>query len=283
MKVYVLPIEMVNALRSWFHPKDRHLFLSDSQYIISRNVMWQTSAAMFGGLPGLVGFWPMSSVNRNNGNANDMSGQARVLSSNGNFTYNLYGDIVAYADFDGNGDFLSRADEVGMDVSGVEATNALTVRGLTMGGWFWGNDFASGTAMVLMGKLTNTAGTFAYWIVKTGANTVGARVSSNGTAITTVSSTANMSNNTWYFIVERFISATELAIFVNGVKTVNTTSIPSSINNSAEAFAIGGIGGTNPGAYFNGRASNCFLCANALSDATINRLFEVSKKLYGVE
>lgn len=33
MKVYILPIEMVNALRSWFHPKDRSIILDDNTFI----------------------------------------------------------------------------------------------------------------------------------------------------------------------------------------------------------------------------------------------------------
>lgn len=33
MKIYTLPIEMVNALRSWFHPKDRSVILADDCFI----------------------------------------------------------------------------------------------------------------------------------------------------------------------------------------------------------------------------------------------------------
>lgn len=33
MKIYTLPIEMVNALRSWFHPKDRSVILDDNTFI----------------------------------------------------------------------------------------------------------------------------------------------------------------------------------------------------------------------------------------------------------
>lgn len=33
MKIYTLPIEMVNALRSWFHPKDRSIILDDNTFI----------------------------------------------------------------------------------------------------------------------------------------------------------------------------------------------------------------------------------------------------------
>src|SRR5687768_384500 len=33
MKVYVLSMEMVNALRSWFHPKDRSVILANDTFI----------------------------------------------------------------------------------------------------------------------------------------------------------------------------------------------------------------------------------------------------------
>jgi hypothetical protein len=235
------------------------------------------------GLPGLVGFWPMSSVQRSSGAAYDLGGQGRTLTYNGNPTYNIYNDLVPYLDFDGTGDFLSRADETDLDILGTEAIFAAAVRGLTMGGWFWGDIFTSGTGEGLMGKLTNSTGTFAYSLAHTAANTLTARISSNGTSFgTTISSSVAVQDSTWYFLVQRFIPSTELSIFVGETKTTNSTSIPASIFNSSEAFAIGGIGGTVPAAPFNGRAALCFLCANALPDAMIERLFRRSRWLFGV-
>lgn len=39
MKVYTLPIEMVNALRSWFHPKDRSVILADDTFIEGEEIV----------------------------------------------------------------------------------------------------------------------------------------------------------------------------------------------------------------------------------------------------
>ena len=84
-------------------------------------------------LPGLVGFWPMSSVQRSTGNAYDLSGQTRTLTYNGNPTYNINNDFAPYIRLDGTGDFLSRADETDLDILGTETIYASTVRGLTLG------------------------------------------------------------------------------------------------------------------------------------------------------
>lgn len=280
MKIYTLPIEMVNALRSWFHPKDRHLYLANSQYIISRRVAWETMAAKFQGLPGLRGFWSMGSLD-GTGGTGDLSGQARALTYNGNPVYNLYDSIVPYIDFDGVDDYLDRADEAGTSITGSETFIASSVRGLTVGGWFWLDALSGGTPRGLIGKNVVVGNQRSYTIFLTSTDILQFAISSNGTATTTVNSTVGAQIGQWMFLVGRFIPSREIAIFVNGTKTTNTTSIPSSIFDSTAAFEIGRFLASNTNAA-NCRASQCFLCASALPDELVTSLYEQTKILFGL-
>lgn len=223
-------------------------------------------------IPGLVGFWPMSSVQRSTGNAYDVSGQGRTLAYNGNPTYNYLANGTPYIDLDGTGDYLSRADETDLDVLGTETIYATAVRGLAFGGWFLFN--ALPAAARPMGK-DDLGANRSYGIFTTAAAVEGII---NGT--TSVISTVVPVTGAWYFIVIRLIPSTELAIFANSTKTINIAAIPASINNSAAAFTIGASGAATQ--LMTGRASLCFLSANALSDGKISSIFQQTRGAFGV-
>lgn len=234
---------------------------------------------LYQGLPGLVGFWPMSSVQRSTGSVYDLSEQGRTLSYNGNPTFNLYNGLVPYIDFDGTGDYLSRADETDLDILGSEAIFASPMRGLTMGGWFWFNTLVASTSYGMMSKYVATGSQISYGLWRRGTgNAIGFAVSNNGSSTVIVDSISPITNQ-WYFAVARYIPSTSLALFVNGSSYLNTTSIPSSIFNSTSPFEIGRIDATLTLA---GRASLCFLCANALPDILISEIFQQTRSLFGV-
>lgn len=232
---------------------------------------WGLTISSFLAIPGLVGFWPMSSVQRSTGSVYDVSGQGRTLTYNGNPTYNHYNSIIPYIDLDGTGDYLSRADEADIDILGTETIYNSSVRGLTVGGWFRRDN-----AETLMSKWLTT-GNQRSWLL--GYNSfivdpLGTFVSSVSVAMTTTPNTA-----TWYFAVGRFDPSSELAIFHNNEKTPNITSIPASIFNSSAGLVIGAREG--PTNLFDGQACLCFLSANMLSDALIGSLFHQSRVLFG--
>lgn len=232
-------------------------------------------------LPGLVAFWPMSSVQRSTGQAYDISGQARHLTYNGNPQYNLYNSLVPYLDCDGTGDFLSRADETDLDILGTETIYSASQRGLTLGGWFW-FDVVPASTRGIFGKWNDVGvNQRSYALFWTSFPVLGFIVSVDGTAATLVTG-AESEPGGWYFIVGRFSPSTELALFVNGVKTVNTTSIPASIFASTATLAVpqqnvGGVANN-----IDGRVSHTFLCANVIPDARIQRLFKLGRLFFGV-
>lgn len=230
-------------------------------------------------LPGLVGFWPMSSVQRSTGNAYDLSGQGRTLTYNGNPTYNIYNSIIPYIDLDGTGDFLSRPDETDLDILGTETIYASGVRGLTLGGWYWFDDNTPAAVEYMISKFGG-GGQRSFALTRRTDQVARMLLSTDGTALVQVDSTVALDDGAWYFYVGRFEPSTELAVFVNGVKTTNATAIPASIFNSTASFEIGAQGGG--GSLQNGRSSLDFLCANNLPDALINSLFQSTRGAFGV-
>lgn len=228
-------------------------------------------------LPGLVGFWPMSSVQRSTGNAYDLSGQGRTLTYNGNPTYNIFNGFAPYIDLDGTGDFLSRADETDLDILGTETIYASAVRGLTLGGWGW-FDNAAGSIETLMGKF-GAAGNYSYLLQRNGAGNLDWNVSSNGTALTSVTGSA-LAASGWYFFAARYTPSMSVSVFQNMVEAVNSTSIPSALFNSTADFRIGlRSDGNFP---MDGRAALCFLCANAVSNAKLTEVFNATRRYFGV-
>lgn len=215
-------------------------------------------------LPGLRGFWPMSSFNES-GNAYDLSGQGRHLTYNGNPTYN-FGNLAPFVQLDGTGDYLSRADESGLDIIGSESYVTSSKRGLTVGGWFWMDVLA-------------TAGLMMKWTPYGLQYSSGIRMIVND-GTTYNSGTISISAGQWYFCVGRYTPSTSVKVFVNTQTLENTTSIPASILSTSANFYIGSIDGSTQ--LLDGRASLCFLCATALSDAIINGMYQQSRALFGV-
>lgn len=76
MKVYTLPIEMVNALRSWFHPKDRSIILDDNTFIEGEELATPGNPVLNRGrLYWKNGYWTQLN---SNGSENILTGPALI-------------------------------------------------------------------------------------------------------------------------------------------------------------------------------------------------------------
>lgn len=228
-------------------------------------------------LPGLVGFWPMSSVQRSTGNAYDLSGQARTLTYKGNPAYKIFGGFAPYIDFDGTGDYLSRADETDLDILGTETIFTNGSPGLTLGGWFYFD--RTGTLEYLISKRA-AAGQISYYLSKTAGNVISLTVSSNGTAETSATTTATITTGTWYYLTGQYAPGVGIYIKINMAGVANTTSIPASIFNSTAPLQISGYNGANN--LLQGNAALCFLCANVLPDAVLSSVFQQTRAAFWV-
>lgn len=253
---------------------------ADFQKRCESSFSWKTACSMIQGLTALRGFWPMSAFD-SSGNAIDLSGQNRTLTYNGNPVYH-YESLSPYIAFDGTGDYLSRLDEAGLDITGTETYVVAAQRGLTLGGWFYPQNIAA--AQALISKLV-TAGNYSYELSLRGdvANDPAQfNMSDDGVNTSNVQSSVAYTANTWQFIAGRFCDAKtneELAVWINDTQTTAVTGRPS-IFAGANDFAVGGkAGGT---VLYTGRASLVFLCASALADATVWSIFQHTRSLFGV-
>lgn len=227
-------------------------------------------------LPGLRGYWPMSAIDAS-GNALDISGNGRTLTYNGNPTYSVDG-FVPYIDLDGTGDYLSRADEAGLDILGTESFIASGIRGLTFGGWFKFDNStpAANEFMIGKGRLGFISST-SYFIYRRTSDDKVVCLICDG-SFTGVGSDPVTATD-WFFCAARFDPSTELAIFIDNDKNTNTTAIPASIQNTSVEFCVGD---DTTGDNLPGRASRCFLAAAAWPDSIIDAIFQRSRQEYGV-
>lgn len=217
-------------------------------------------------LPELRGFWPASSVDETVTGVRDLSEQGRTLTINGGATRNIYNNVIPYIDLNGSTQYLSRADEAGLDVPG----------NLMFGGWFW-VDTLPGANAGLIGKYAATGNQRSYLLFLLSSGVIRLVVSGNGTAAVTVDSAA-ITTGKWNFVAGRYAPSSEIAIFVNGQKATNTTSIPATLFNSTAALQIGAFEAAN---FLDGRAALCFVCATSFSDELTSQLFQRTRGMFG--
>jgi hypothetical protein len=146
------------------------------------------------------------------------------------------------------------------------------IDGLTCGGWF---QMTSGDA--LMGVWQTAANQVWRLFVNSSAPTF--YVSGTGANSFTVAA-ANITAGQWYFVAARYTPSTEIAIWLNSTKSVNTTSIPASLFDSTTAeFVIGGDhGGAN---LLTGKAAMCWVSHEPLADNYLTVLYQMQRHLFG--
>lgn len=254
---------MVNLLRADFQGRYEPQFaLANAQ-------------SLFISLPGLRGQWFMSGTD-SGGDVFDISGVGKTLTNNNTVTFDN-DSLVPYAQFvAANSEYLERADEADLDISGIEAF--IVNNGLTLGGWFYHDTIGTN-----QGNLTKwgDSGARAYILFTHTTGTVRFAISDDGGAASTAGAGSTIiAANVWHFHVGRFIPSSEVAVFVNNVKTTVATA-RASIFNSSASFRIGSSNDASP-RQLNGRAAFCFLCASALPDFMISNLFHQTKAIFNV-
>jgi len=152
-----------------------------------------------------------------------------------------------------------------------------TLRGLTLGGWFYFNN-APGALEYLMARW-NPGVLQAYRLTRLAVGTIQGSVDDGGGAVN-VTTTATVAETFWTWIAFRFDPSNTLDIFVNRVKTTLAVGVPATIQSTALDFTIGADHlGANP---FDGRTSMNFVCVAVIPDVTINALFDTSRAAYNV-
>lgn len=237
-------------------------------------------------LPPLRAFWPMSAVDYTNPQAKDLGGGGHHLTNNNvaTFGYDPNRVLVPCIFLNGTTQYLSRADGGAAnwaDIVGTEAYILATQRGLTLGGWFWTDTFSGLDGFMAKGGAVIANLSYSMFLRNAAPfTTLRCEIYSGGVA-STVDATVTMSASAWHFLAFRYKPSTEIKSWVNSSTATNVVAIPASITDSTGAFEVGRFLNNNANA-LDGRASLCFLCAAALSDAAISSLFQQTRGAFGV-
>lgn len=250
-----------------------------SDPVDSSELAWSRAISMYLALPGLRAFWPASSVDENY-RIMDLSGQGRHLSYYGDVTYAVDYIGMPPAVYNGNTQYMYRADEDGLDIRGNETGIHPPSRGLTCGGWFRRGNPSATSYMIHKVQSDGLAyAPYSLWHWGAGGYTV-FQVSEDGSTRTPVDSLLPVAANTWTFVVGRYKAGAEVRCFVNANSMAATTNIPTSIYASDGVLRVNHMYEVN--ASNHGFMSLGFLCAAALPDATIQALYQGTRALFGV-
>ena len=131
-------------------------------------------------------------------------------------------------EFDGSTDFIDCGNGASLQITGALTISAWVKMSLT-----------ADAQTPILSKDNTTQRCFALWGCIFGVNNPRFIIFNNNTP-TRVNATTNIKDNNWHHILVSFIPSTSLSIYVDGVQEgINTTSIPSSIDNDAINFEIG--------------------------------------------
>ena len=258
--------EMLDAIRA------------DVQFRYEPNFAWKSAVSAGLALPALRAFWPMSSVDYAAATqCRDVSGGAYHLTNNNSADFG-YDNLIPYVEFDGTNQYLSRADGGAANWADITGTEAYVAQpGLTLGGWFNFDSVAGAGAQRLLCKDTVANRQYSLYMLEA-TDTVRFEYFT-GAAIQGISSVATVSATTWHFLVGRFSPSNDHTVVVDG--TILTAGhANASIDDTGAAFEIGRLG--NNTQYLAGKASLCFLCAAALSDAIVECFYQQTRAMYGV-
>lgn len=257
----------------------------ERQEVWSKSVRaYSVSIGMIRMFPGLVGLWTGSGINEGT-KAMDLSGNGLHLTKNGGvFSSNfvLWPNLPHFS-FSGTNGYLSHNDDNSLDITGSEALFAGSLRGVTLGGWWYFDDAAGGNVEFMMGKSSLSSEDTNYRLQRnTASNGGGAHIScGDGSTDYHLDSAIELTSDTWHFVAGRIDPSATLDLFTNGTweRTFSSPSAPIATN--SDPFSIGAYAGSGgPSLFLDGRASFCFLCAADVPDAFIETFYQQSRWLF---
>lgn len=250
------------------------LLAGDYQPRYEPNFALANAASTFMLLPQLRGLWLYSSVDNAN-SVYDASGQGRTVAPGTAPTFGVDG-LIPYAAFSLAGSqYLTRADEAGLDITGA----------ITIITWV---KFAAGSTGALTGIVSKwlAAGNQRSFVLnKLATNEILWSTSSLGTAASVANigdGAANYTTSYWLYVACRFRPAVAMDMFIGNNQTWNTytgATANAAIFNSTTALDIGRYDAAN---YFDGNLAISALCATNHSDSVIRNAWEQTRAGFGV-
>lgn len=258
----LVPAELVEGLSTFF-PRSN-----------AAATAWGNMVSNFLLLRRLRAYWPFTSVDEN-GDVYDLCGQGRVLTfvpGLGAQTFTSASLLTYAAPAFASGQYYYRPDEAGLDITGA----------ITVGGWFYHNNFTTGANQSLISKFTAAGNQRSYMLYMDNAATVWRfYVSSTGANSFIVNSSIARFSGRWFFAVGRYNPSTSVDIFLNGTIDQNLVGIPAALFNSNTQLQLAA---SNAGTQLlDGRLAHCFICADYLEDYFLKALYWHSCPLFGVK
>ena len=259
------------------NPEQVAILSADLQPRYEPNFAWKGICGLYQSLPALRGFWPCSSQ--------IVTAQSLYLPDIAN-NYHCaaasvplwgYDDLIPYVEFDGENDAFYYGDNAQFDITGTETTVVAAQRGLTLGAWVK-SDALGGCAF--LGKYNHPTDQRSYLLYDTGSNLTFTISAAGDAAITSASSALLIQVGVWHLMIGRFVPSTSVDVYLDNVKTTNSTAVPASIFNSTAEFNIGALN-NHTTYWFDGKISMAFICAAALSDSIIGAIWQQTRAMYG--
>lgn len=225
------------------------------------DVLTASQKDVFIRLPGLEQYYP-GGIRTPSGQLADHAKGGAHVNQVGAVPTGFDGDAYVHL---GNGVNYFTVLNVG-SITGTETYISSSIRGFTVGCWIMVDTTPPSAAHGIISRdgVAPQRGHLLTW-----DNLDQPRFAMSGTGAAIVSAVAPPSTTgVWHFIVGRFTPSTEVAVFVDGDKTVNTTAIPSSMFVSSQNFEVGRRGNSD-GAIIHAKMRDMFICAAALEDDII--------------
>ena len=153
----------------------------------------------------------------------------------------------------------------GYSLSATNAELPLTTGAQTFAAWVRSTNLTNNQDIT---ACWDTVGDRAFLLRFVGSsNKLNFRISSTGSDSATIDSSTSLVVDTWTHVCAVFVPSTSITIYIDGVSDAsNTTSIPASINDSADDFVMGNrlVGGTSN--FWLGQIDEACIFDKALSD-----------------
>ena len=238
------------------------------------------------GLLGLRGYWP--------GNAYIYDGTEYELSdqSGNKITFDVGGgqpetNLAATIDYpevvyDGSNDFnMMVSDYNNYKITGTETGVASAYRGLTLGAWCYFDTTASGVEYIMAKR---QAAVVSYYLYRSSGGYPLFGVTDDASDTRDATGSVAIGSGSWHFIVGKFDPSTDVQVFHNGTWYTNTTTPHASIYDGTAKLTLSARDdAATPGQFkLDGRLAHIWLCAANISDDTIERLWQISRVVFGV-
>lgn len=238
---------------------------------------WAHAIPMYLMLAGCRAFWPMSCVGYQNPLGIDVSGNGHHLTSNNwaRFGYDANGLVPCVNFIRASSKSLSKTDAGAgdwADIIGTDTYIETTDRGLSITMIIAPS--GTGTAEYLQAKYPGANG--AYYVLRLADDTIEFGIVNSG-ASTTVTSTETAPAGVWSHIHCTYFPSTSLNVYVNGVIATNVAAIPASIDDTADAFYLGGR--SDGASYYDGSMSMVGLYAAAHLNAAVQAAYSQIRSL----